>query len=77
MKLAEIILGVLAASAALNAFLLARNKANKRQKQKLERENQEKQQVIQDVKQRKEIAHDAYGLDADELDKRLQQDYRD
>lgn len=35
------------------------------------------QEVLNREKTAKTIAHDAYRLDADELDKRLQQDYRD
>lgn len=49
----------------------------KRRAEKAEQQNKQHKEVINRARQTKEIAHDAYRLDADELDKRLQQDYRD
>lgn len=52
-------------------------RTQKRRADKAEQQNKQHKEVINRARKTKEIAHDAYRLDADELDKRLQQDYRD
>lgn len=74
---AQILLLVFLFSLLINGLLwLILTQRNKRL---LLLENQTKTQKkeLANVKHRQQMSHDAYRLDADELDKRLQQDYRD
>lgn len=49
----------------------------KRRAEKAEQQNKQKDEILKRAKQRQETVHDAYRLDADDIDKRLQGDYRD
>lgn len=74
---AQILLLVFLFSLLINGLLwLILTQRNKRL---LLLENQTKTQKkeLANVRQRQQMAHEAYRLDADELDQRLQQDYRD
>lgn len=72
-----IILAIIAISLLLNVIFARVLSSRSRQIKQLKQHNQTQKKELANVKHRQQIAHDAYRFDADELDKRLQQDYRD
>lgn len=77
MSLATLLPAIVAISLLFNVALWLMLSAKNRRINTLQNDNQIKNKELANVRQRQQIAHDAYRLDADELDKRLQQDYRD
>lgn len=73
-KIALILIAVLAALNALLFWLLNRKSQRLVAVQK---QNHQQKQVISHAKKAKQNIHDAHRLDADELDQRLQSDFRD
>ncbi len=72
-----LLLAVIAASLLGNIALWLLLAAKTRRIIGLTNMNKMQRKELDNVKHRRAIAHDAYRLDADELDKRLQQDFRD
>lgn len=70
-------LALFGVSIAINALLFWRLNYTSRKLSAAQHKNQQQKEVITRAKKAKQNIHDAYRLDADELDKRLQQDFRD
>lgn len=77
MSLPTVLLAITAISLLFNGVLWLIVTAKARKIHLLKQQNQTQKKELANVRQRQQITHDAYRLDADELDKRLQQDFRD
>lgn len=77
MTFTTVLLAIIAISLVLNVGLWLIASAKARQVNTLKQQTKTQKKELINVRHRQKTIHDAYRLDADELDKRLQQDYRD